>query len=142
MEELITFISSHALLSGIWLGLVVLITFMTIKIKLSPIKQLSPQELTFIVNRENGVVVDIRSEKDFKTSHIVDSVHLSLEKVNKNELTSLEKYKDRPIIVVCAAGMTANRASGLIMKAGFAQVSMLKGGLNAWTSAGLPLAKK
>ena len=142
MEQLITFMSSHALLSGIWIGLVLLITFMTIKIKLSPIKQLSPQELTFIVNRENGVVVDIRPDKDFKASNIVDSVHFAFEKVAKNDFVSLEKYKDRPIIVVCAAGLTAGRAASALMKSGFGQVSVLKGGLNAWVGAGLPLAKK
>ena len=142
MEQVITFAGNHPLLSGSWVVLVLLIIFTTIKMKLSPIKQLSPQELTFLVNRENGLVVDIRPEKDFKTSRIIDSVHLPNEKVNSSDFTSLEKHKDRPIIVVCAAGMTASRAATLLSKAGFAKVSLLKGGLNSWLSAGLPLAKK
>ncbi|WP_448249818.1 rhodanese-like domain-containing protein [Thalassotalea agariperforans] len=142
MEQFITFAGNHPLLSAIWAVLVVLIIFTTIKMKLSPIKQLSPQELTFLVNRENGVVIDIRSEKDFKASHIVDAVHFANDKVNNNDFVSLEKYKDRPIIVVCAAGMTAGKASSALFKAGFANVNVLKGGLNAWLSAGLPLAKK
>ena len=142
MEQLITFVSNNALLSGIWIGLVILIIATTIKMKLSPIKQLSPQELTFLVNRENGVVIDIRAEKEFKTSHIIDSVNFSNEKINSNEFVSLEKYKDRPIIVVCATGMTASKASTLLFKSGFTNVSLLKGGLNSWISANLPLAKK
>lgn len=142
MEQFITFVGNNALLSGVWIGLVILIIAISIKIKLSPIKQLSPQELTFSVNKENALVVDIRPENDFKTSHIIDSVHLPFERVNKNEFSSLEKHKDRPIIVVCAAGVTAGRAATLLAKAGFAQVSLLKGGINAWTGAGFPLAKK
>lgn len=142
MEQLITFVSNNALLSGIWGGLVILIIATTIKMKLSPIKQLSPQELTFLVNRENGVVLDIRPEKDFKVSHIIDSVHFSNDKINSNDFVSLEKYKDRPIIVVCAAGMTAGKASATLAKSGFANVSILKGGLNTWIGASLPLAKK
>ena len=142
MEPFITFASNHPLLSTIWCALVILIIFTTIKMKLSPIKQLSPQELTFLVNRENGIVIDVRTEKDFKTSHIVDSVHFANEKVSSNDFVSLEKYKDRPIIVVCTAGMTAGKVSSALFKAGFANVNILKGGINSWLSAGLPLAKK
>lgn len=142
MEQFIAFAGNHPLLSGIWAVLVLLIIFTTVKMQFSPIKQLSPQELTFLVNRENGVIVDIRSEKEFKTNHIIDSVHFSNDKVNSNDFDGLEKYKDRPIIVVCTAGITANKASSLMLKAGFTQVSLLKGGINAWLNAGLPLAKK
>lgn len=142
MDQLITFAGNHPMLSGIWVLIVVLLIVTTIKIKLSPIKQISPQELTFKVNRENGLVVDIRSEKEFKTSRILDSVHISNEKVNKKELTSLEKHKDRPIIVVCAAGLTASKAANILAKEGFEKVSLLKGGMNSWVGAGLPVAKK
>lgn len=136
------FAASQALLSTVWVGLVVMILVLTIKIKMSPIKQISPQELTFLANRENGVVVDIRAEKEFKTSHILDAVNLSAEKVSKNDFSNLEKHKDNPIIVVCAAGMTATKVANQLLKAGFTKVNLLKGGMNAWVGAGLPVAKK
>jgi len=142
MEQLIVFAGNHPLLSVVWVGLVTAIIALSVMIKMSPIKQLSPQELTFLVNKEDGVVVDIRPDKDFKASRIIDSVHLPLEKANKNDFTSLEKNKDKPIIVVCAAGLTATKVASQIAKAGFTQVSLLKGGLNAWVAAGLPVAKK
>ncbi len=63
--------------------LVVMIIVTTIKINLSPVKQISPQDLTFLMNREQGVALDIRSEKDFNASHILDSVNLSNEKSTK-----------------------------------------------------------
>jgi rhodanese-related sulfurtransferase len=94
-----------------------------------------------LVNKEQGVVVDIRSEKDFKASRIIDSIRLPLEKANKNDFSALEKNKDKPIIVVCAAGLTATKVANQLSKAGFSQVSLLKGGLNAWVGAGLPVAK-
>jgi len=109
---------------------------------MSPIKQISPQQLTFLVNREEGKVVDIRAEKEFKLGHILDSLHLASEKANKNDFSSLEKHKDKPIIVVCAAGMTAAKVAEQLFKAGFTKVSLLKGGMNAWVNAGLPVAKK
>lgn len=142
MDQLIEFASGQALLSGVWIGLVVLIIVATIKIKMSPIKQISPQELTILVNRENGVVVDTRTDKDFKTSRIIDAQHLNSEKVNKNDFTSLEKNKDKPIIVVCTAGISAVKVANQLFKAGFTNVSVLKGGMNAWLGAGLPVVKK
>ena len=97
--------------------------------------------MTFLINRESGVVVDSRSEKDFKAGHIVDAVHLGNEKVSKNDFTSLEKHKDKPIIVVCSAGLSASKVANQLAKAGFTKVSILKGGMSAWLSAGLPVTK-
>ena len=141
MDQLITFAMSQPLLSTIWLVIVLMIIVISIKIQLSPIKQLSTQQMTFLVNRESGVVVDTRSEKDFKAGHIVDAVHLGNEKVSKNDFTSLEKHKDKPIIVVCSAGISAAKVASQLAKAGFTRVNLLKGGMGAWQSAGLPVTK-
>ena len=141
MDQFITFAMSQPLLSAAWLIIVLMIIVITIKIQMSPIKQLSTQQMTFLVNRESGVVVDSRSEKDFKAGHIVDAVHLSNEKVSKNDFVSLEKHKDNPIIVVCSAGLSAGKVANQLAKAGFTRVNLLKGGMNAWLSAGLPVTK-
>jgi rhodanese-related sulfurtransferase len=142
IDQLFIFASSEPLLSTAWVVILLLIIFTTVKMKLSPIKQVSPQEMTFLMNREDGVVIDIRNEKEFKTSHILDAKHLPAEKVTNNDFASLEKDKDKPIIVVCTAGMSASKVASQLMKAGFSQVNLLKGGMNAWVSAGLPVAKK
>ena len=133
---------SQPLLSAVWLALVSMIVVLTIRIQMSPIKQLSTQEMTFLVNRESGIVVDIRNDKDFKSGHIVDAIHLPNEKVTENNFTSLEKHKDAPIIVVCTTGISASKAANQIAKAGFTRVNLLKGGMNAWKSAGLPITTK
>ena len=142
MEQFITFASNNGMLSAVWVALVVMIIVTTIKINLSPVKQISSQDLTFLMNREQGVALDIRSEKDFKASHILDAISLSNEKITKNGFTSLEKHKDNPIIVVCSAGISAVKIANDLYKAGFARVSVLKGGLGAWTGEGLPVTKK
>lgn len=142
MEQFITFATNNGMLSAVWVALVVMIIVTTIKINLSPVKQISSQDLTFLMNREQGVALDIRTEKDFNTSHILDAVNLSNEKINKNGFTSLEKYKGNPIIVVCSAGISAVKVANDLHKAGFERVSVLKGGFGAWTGAGLPVTKK
>ncbi|TPH17760.1 rhodanese-like domain-containing protein [Litorilituus lipolyticus] len=141
MEEFLTFAGNNPVLSAVWVALVVMIIVTTIKMKMSPIKQISPQDLTFLVNREEGMTLDIRAEKEFKTSHILDAVNLSNEKISQNGFTSLEKHKDKPIIVVCTAGISAAKVANDLFKAGFEKVSILKGGMNAWINAGLPVSK-
>jgi len=142
MEQFITFASNNGMLSAVWVALVVMIIVTTIKINMSPVKQISSQDLTFLMNREQGVALDIRSEKDFNSGHILDAVSLSNEKITKNGFVSLEKHKDNPIIVVCSAGISAVKIANDLYKAGFARVSVLKGGMGAWTGAGLPVTKK
>ncbi len=141
MEQLITFASANGMLSAVWVALVVMIIVTTIKMKMSPVKQISTQDLTFLMNREEGVVLDTRKEKEFKAGHILEAINLSSEKISKNGFTSLEKHKDKPIIVVCAAGMSAVQVANDLFKGGFTRVSVLKGGMNSWTGAGLPVAK-
>jgi rhodanese-related sulfurtransferase len=142
MEELITFASNNGMLSAVWVALVVMIVVTTIRIKMSPIKQISPQDLTFLMNREEGIALDIRSEKDFKSNHILDAVSLPNEKITKNGFASLENKKDKPIIVVCSAGLSAVKVANDLAKAGFSTVSILKGGMNSWVGASLPVTKK
>jgi len=142
MEQLISFAMSQPVLSTAWIAIVLMIIIVSIKIKMSPIKQISPQELTFLVNHEDGLIVDMRAEKDFKAGRIIDSKFLSSEKINNNDFVSLEKHKDKPIIVVCTAGISASKVANQLLKAGFNKVNLLKGGMNAWINAGLPVAKK
>jgi hypothetical protein len=58
MEQFITFAGNNGMLSAVWVALVVMIIVTTIKINLSPVKQISPQDLTFLMNREQGVSKD------------------------------------------------------------------------------------
>jgi len=141
MEQFTAFLMEHSMLSAAWVGIFVAIIVVTIKMKLSPIKQLNPQELTFAMNREDGLVLDIRPEKEYRKSHILDAKHISAEKMKNNDFAALEKHKDKPIIVVCAAGMTAAKVADQLLKAGFSKASLLKGGMNAWLGAGLPVTK-
>ena len=98
--------------------------------------------MTQTINRQDGVVVDIRAKAEFDKGHIAGAEHLTLEKIQKNDLSSLEKRKSKPIIVVCNAGLSASGAANILLKNGFAEVSILQGGMNTWLQANLPVSKK
>lgn len=141
MQQFIEFIGNHPYLATIWVVLFFWLVFSFINSHLSPVKDIGTHEATLLMNKHDAQVVDIRPAGDFKKGHILGAKQLSQEQVNKSEFASLEKFKSKPIIVVCAMGMTARKAATQMLKAGFTQVTVLKGGINAWSTAGLPLSK-
>ena len=98
------------------------------------------QELSDLINREEGVVLDIRDAADFKTGHITESVNIPVKDLEKRSV-ELNRYKDKPVIVVCKFGQTATGATKTLKGLGFERVFKLRGGLSEWTGASLPLIK-
>lgn len=142
MAQFVDFVGNHYILSSAWVALFFILVFSQLKAMTSAIKALSPQLLTQKVNRQDGVIVDIRPKAEFDKGHIAGAVHLPLEKIQKNDLAKLEKNKSNPIIVVCNAGLSAQGAAKSILNAGFSEVSILQGGMNTWYGANLPVSKK
>ena len=103
-------------------------------------KELSPTDATLMVNRENAVFVDVRSEAEFAAGHVPDSLHIPREKIAER-VAELEKFKDRPLILNCATGVRSSSACSELRKRGFEKVFSLAGGVGAWSQAGLPLKK-
>lgn len=108
--------------------------------RLSGIKQVGPQEAVMLFNHEDALVLDVREPSEYKDGHIGRSKHIPLGQL-KNQLGGLDKYKDKPVVVVCRTGNRSGHACGILRKAGFENVSNLSGGIMAWEQAGLPKEK-
>lgn len=141
MDQFIEFVGNHPILSAAWVGILVLIIYSFVSSSLSSLKELSTHDATLLMNKEDAYILDIRPAAEYKKGHILGAKQLKSEQITKGEFTSLEKSKDKPIIVVCAMGMTAKRTASQMQKAGFSQVSVLKGGMNSWQGANLPVTK-
>lgn len=103
-------------------------------------KTVSTQQATTMINRENAVVVDLRSKKDYAAGHIVDSINIPYDSLN-TRLGDLDKYKGRPIILTCASGQHAGSCAKQIKAAGHDNVSRLSGGMSSWRADSLPVVK-
>lgn len=142
MQEYLDFLEANQVLAIIWLAIFGAVIFVSIKASVSGAKKISHQQATLLMNRENAVVVDVRGDAEFKQGHIIGAKQVPLSKFKNNELGSIEKHKDSPIIVVCNTGMTSTQACQMLLKAGFSNVHNLQGGITEWRSANLPLTKK
>ena len=102
---------------------------------------LTPAEATLLMNREDALVLDVREFGEWGTGHITGARHITLAQLEKR-LSELEKFKDKPVIVVCATGNRSSSACGQLKKHGFNKVFNLGGGVSSWRDANLPLTTK
>lgn len=94
-----------------------------------------------LINDQEAWVVDIRDTAEYKSGHIPQARHIPSATL-KDRLGELTKAGDRPVIVYCRSGGTAQSACALLKKNGVANVHSLSGGLSAWQDASLPISRK
>ncbi|MBB2496811.1 rhodanese-like domain-containing protein [Aquipseudomonas ullengensis] len=136
LAHLIEFATNHYVLTGCFALLLALLLVTELR---KGGKSLSTRELTALVNSDQGVVLDVRNNKDFATGHIVDALNIPYEKL-AGRMAELEKHKAKTIIVVDAIGQHAGSAASELKKAGFT-AAKLGGGIATWRGDNLPVVK-
>lgn len=104
------------------------------------VKKLTPGDATRLINSEEALVIDVRSDSEFKKGHIVNAVHVPHSYLN-DHLSKLEKHRDKPVILACRTGSDSARAGSVLVARGFEKVYAISGGILGWESANLPLVK-
>jgi len=137
LEQVIEFVSNHLLLVT---ALVVLLVALVVTENKRGGLSVSTHEATKLINREKAVVLDLRAKSEFQSGHIVDALNLPYTSL-ASRLNELEKYKERPIILVCKMGQHSGAAAKILMKAGYNQVTRMSGGMAEWNSSNLPVVK-
>ena len=105
-----------------------------------PGAEVGPSEAVTLINRKDALVLDVRDDGEFAGGHITNARHMP-EKQVAERLKELEKFKDKPVIVSCASGRRSATVADSLRKQGFADVVALRGGILAWSQAGMPLEK-
>jgi rhodanese-related sulfurtransferase len=140
MKDIVGFLQNHQMLSLAFIGVLVLLFILEfIRIRLGA-RRISPMEATGLINHQNAVVIDVRSLDAFRSGHIVEAASLPSPELEKT-YKKLEKYINRPIIIVCAAGLESPRAASFLLKNGY-NTHILAGGIRAWKDAEMPLVKE
>lgn len=141
VERLIEFTGNHLLLSGATLLVLAMLIGNELLRLIRGEKRLSPTEAVRIINMPDAIVFDVRSASDYKKGHILNARHVPLTKLDEMA-KQLAKQKASPILCYCALGSSAPQACDRLRKAGFEQVYSLRGGLNAWEGANLPVTSR
>jgi glyoxylase-like metal-dependent hydrolase (beta-lactamase superfamily II)/rhodanese-related sulfurtransferase len=85
----------------------------------------------------DAVVLDVREPQEYAHGHVAGALN-----VPQADLASRldEIPRDRPVMVVCQAGIRSVRAAHFLVQMGINQVASVKGGTTAWRKGGKPVA--
>jgi rhodanese-related sulfurtransferase len=137
MEQFFEFISNHLILATTF---VVLLIALVVSESLKGGQKISINQATLLINRDRGVLVDLRSDKEYRAGHIAGAINIPHDTI-KTRMKELEKYKELPIILICKMGQGSGAVGIVLKKAGFKSVQSISGGMAEWTSANLPTVK-
>ena len=84
----------------------------------------------------DSCILDVRTAAEWESGHIADAIHI--------ELTALPAQlppipKDQALYVICGMGQRASTAVSLLRRAGFDKANNIRGGMQAWSQAKLPI---
>jgi rhodanese-related sulfurtransferase/membrane protein DedA with SNARE-associated domain len=92
-------------------------------------------ELKRRIEQDETLVLDVRTEKDFQDKgHIAQALNIPVENLEQ-QLTKLDDYMDRSISIVCTTDRRSAKAANILLKHGFQDVRVVKGGMTEWLSS-------
>ena len=99
----------------------------------------TPAAAVQLVNKEKAQLIDVCEPAEFAAGHAVGAKNVPLGQIGTAK--GLPANKKTPLVVVCATGMRAGKATAELKKLGYENVQPLAGGLKAWREANLPVEK-
>ncbi len=92
--------------------------------------------------RNSGItIVDVRGPDEFTgpLGHIEAALNIPLGEL-PGRLTEISAFRARPVILVCKTDKRSASAAAVLGRAGFSDVSVLRGGMEQWNRDGRPIA--
>ncbi|MCH8070605.1 MAG: rhodanese-like domain-containing protein [Proteobacteria bacterium] len=137
MDRFLEFAGNNTLLVFALVTSLLLVIFSELRRKASGVLNIEPNDVVRLINHD-AVILDLRSNEAFARGHIVNARNVPLDELAAR-MDKLENLKSKPVIAVCDAGITSTKAVNTLRNSGFENVYGLKGGMNGWTEAGLPV---
>ncbi len=136
-----TFVINHW---ELWLAFVVILAALIItelQAHFKVVHSISAHDAVELINHQHANLVDIRDKSSFNQGHIIDALCFPENEI-KDKHAELKKFKEKPMIIVCAKGHSAINIVAYLKTHGFDRAVYLKGGISAWQHAGYPIHKE
>jgi rhodanese-related sulfurtransferase len=105
------------------------------------VKEIDALVAVQLINYKDALVLDVRDDSEYATGHLPGAKHIPVAKIEER-LHELEKYKEKPIVLIYKGGVRTGKVGAILRENGFIQVNDLKGGIDAWRRANLPIVKR
>ena len=103
-------------------------------------KDVGPDEFEKLWKDKKGIVLDVRTAKEFQSGHIPGALNIDINSPDFDKKIS-DLDRSQTYLVHCAAGIRSVRACEKMSKLDFKNLINLQGGLKAWEKAGKPVEK-
>lgn len=141
MDQLIEFAGNHPMLSSGFVLVLLALIWSEISRRTQGFSELTPAQAVPMINRDSTVILDVSASADFHKGHIVRARHIQPSRLDKPD-PDIQKLLSSPLLVVCKVGQAAPAAAAKLVKMGAGNVSVLKGGMAAWTADNYPVTRK
>lgn len=141
MEAYLSFVQNHPALFAALGVILVLIVANEVHGQLTGGKRLSIPEAVRLINDRDPLILDVRAPGDYKRGHLLNAINVPAARIDERA-GELGKDKSRPVLVYCALGGSAAEVAKKLHKLGYSQAYPLRGGINGWLSANLPITSK
>ena len=141
MERLPEFIANHLLLVSLFVAILALLLWNIFGSSVSGLSKIGPAEVTRLMNHEKALLLDLRTAADFTTGHILSARNIPAAELEGRQ-KELQKHKKNPIILCCTRDSDGIKAGRILKFAGYEKLYSLKGGLESWRNANLPVTRK
>lgn len=99
----------------------------------APVKEVSAAQVKAMQDAgDDFLLLDVRQPEEYETAHIEGSTLIPLGELEAR-MSELEAWKGKPIVAQCHSGGRSAHACHVLTDAGFADVSNLEGGIDAWS---------
>lgn len=103
-------------------------------------KNVGVEEFDKLRTEKNAVVLDVRTEKEFKSGHIPGAINLDFQSPDfQKKVAGLDKSKT--YLVHCAGGVRSAKACTAMDTIALTNLVNLEPGFRAWEKAGKPVVK-
>lgn len=94
-------------------------------------KHLEPLQFAEMKDREDVVVLDVRSNYEHHLGKFNNAVTLDIENFREfpDKINELAKFKGKKILTYCTGGIKCEKATALLLEEGFEEVYQLHGGI-------------
>ncbi len=88
------------------------------------------------LQEQGALLLDVREPFEWEAVRIPGAMLIPLSQLAQrvNEVP-----RDRPVVVVCRSGNRSQEGRDILRRAGFTQVTSMRGGLRQWAAAGFPI---
>ena len=102
------------------------------------VNHITSREFNELIANTNGILLDVRTDSEYKNTHIPDAGNLNFYALNFRKRLNLLP-RNQPIYLYCNTGYRSEKAAEILIENGYTDVYNLQHGIMEWELLNLPV---